>query len=651
MPVLFFDIGATLADPRLEADGSLTLLPRPRVLTVLDAFRDVRKGVISNPGPGEAAAARAASALHEAFPGRFTDDALLHWGAKTSRRIFTEAVAGTETEEDPAVPADQCVFVGEDAQERAFAREAGLRTAAHPVFTLAALQNRPVHFARITLPEGAGLPRLEAVADDAEVVPLHVASERLVLAMASTRGTEALEQAGFAVDLRGPVQEMAAFLIRDDRPLPNAAAPPTAASSFGRVVEELSATAAPALVPLGPAPGGVYVAAPADVPIEQVHLPGAKPGHTERLLPDPALLSRPGETRAPEAAGRPPQESGAHPAAAAASGDGLPSPDTIAAVRSVVTPEVLRGHVARISGVEPLGDGEPTRVRSRDVSSEDNTRVVEALARRFRDLGFRVRLHPFRWRGRRLFNVEAEHRVPGADSSVLITAHLDSTAANGDFTGPDGLPRRYDPAVDPAPGADDDGSGTAAVMAAAECLSALLADGATPARTVRFVLFNAEEQSMVGSKFYARAAAAAGERIAGVFQMDMIAGRRPGSTPTVEIHSGSSVPGPVEDASDALGALVAGTVPVLDRDLRVQRLTGPDDPAIGRSDHVSFHERGWAAVAVCEDLFPATGSGDGTGTRQYHTPGDTLLDEDYDTRFATTIARSVTATALTLAGL
>jgi Zn-dependent M28 family amino/carboxypeptidase len=247
--------------------------------------------------------------------------------------------------------------------------------------------------------------------------------------------------------------------------------------------------------------------------------------------------------------------------------------------------------------------------------------------------------------------VEAEHRVTGADSTVLITAHLDSTAANGEFFDADGEPRLYDPAVDPAPGADDDGSGTAGVMAAAECLKVLLEDGGAPTRNVRFVLFNAEEQALVGSKFYARAAAAAGDRIAGVFQMDMIAGRQQGTTPTVEIHSGSSVPGPVVSASDALGGRVARTVPVIDPEVTVQQVTGADDPAVGRSDHASFHERGWAAVAVSEDLFSTPDGAPGNGTRQYHTPGDTLHDQDHSTDFAATVARSVTATALTLAGL
>ncbi|KJK34441.1 hypothetical protein UK15_36130 [Streptomyces variegatus] len=651
MPVLFFDIGATLADGRLEADGSLTLLPRPRVVAVLDSLREVPKGIISNPGTSEGAAASAAAALHEAFPGRFPDDGLVHWGPKNSRRLFEEAVASAAGARAGAVEADECVFVGEDSQERAFAREAGMRTAAHPVFTLAAMENRPAFWTRIELPEGQELPGLAAVANEAEVVPVHVASERLVLAMATTRGVHTLERAGFTVDMRGHVEDTAAFLVRDNRPLQVAdtfADTPSATryaaetslrarAVFGFVADELAGTATPPVASLGPAPGGVYLAAPAGTPVEDVHLPGAKPGHTERLLPDPALLAPRDEVR---------------PAGLTAmAGDGLPSTRTIAVVGAAVTPDVLRGHVARISGIEPLVAGRPLKVRSRDASAEDNGRVVEALARRFQDLGLTVRLHPFRWRGHQLFNVEAEHRVTGADSTVLITAHLDSTAANGEFFDADGEPRLYDPAVDPAPGADDDGSGTAGVMAAAECLKVLLEDGGAPTRNVRFVLFNAEEQALVGSKFYARAAAAAGDRIAGVFQMDMIAGRQQGTTPTVEIHSGSSVPGPVVSASDALGGRVARTVPVIDPEVTVQQVTGADDPAVGRSDHASFHERGWAAVAVSEDLFSTPDGAPGNGTRQYHTPGDTLHDQDHSTDFAATVARSVTATALTLAGL
>ncbi|MFJ3306821.1 HAD family hydrolase [Streptomyces sp. NPDC086549] len=181
-------------------------------MAVLDALHAVRKGIISNPGPGDGAAARVEAALHEAFPGRFTDETLVHWGAKDSRVIFDQAVASTG-----GAAADDCVFVGEDAEERAFAREAGTRTAAHPVFALAALENRPVLRTRIELPNGLGLPELTAAVNETEAVVVETVSERLALAMVTAQGAEALEHAGFMVDLRGPVDETVALPIRDDQ--------------------------------------------------------------------------------------------------------------------------------------------------------------------------------------------------------------------------------------------------------------------------------------------------------------------------------------------------------------------------------------------------------------------------------------------------
>lgn len=211
MSVVFFDIGATLADAHLEPDGSLSLHPRPRVIAVLDTLRKVRKGIISNPGPGEGAAARAADALAQAFPGRFTDADLIHWGVKDGRGIFDEAVASTG-----GTPAHDCVFVGEGAEERAFARKAGMRSAVHPVFTRAALEDRPVLRAQIEMPADQAMPALAAAADKAEVVLLRTDPERPVPAMATRKGAETLERAGFPVDVQGPVEGMAAPRDRND---------------------------------------------------------------------------------------------------------------------------------------------------------------------------------------------------------------------------------------------------------------------------------------------------------------------------------------------------------------------------------------------------------------------------------------------------
>ncbi|MCU1518723.1 MAG: hypothetical protein JWQ75_3444, partial [Pseudarthrobacter sp.] len=488
MATVFFDIGATLADVSAAPDGSLTFRPRPRVLETLDALAGTPLGIISNPGPGGQARARAAAALATAFQGRFTNEALVRWGPKDSRAIFDDAVAGADT------PAGNCVFVGEDPDERAVASEAGLRTAPHPVFAAAALERRPVRWIRIGLTADQGLGDLQAVANDSEVVPVHVPSPRLVLAMATAHGVQALEHAGFEVDKRDPVDDTAAFLVRDDRPVrpPSDFAagaagggphPGAVAGADGKADADARAAAAFAFVAgrlagltrtvtsLGPAPGGVYIAAVAGTPLEDIHIPNSRHGHTERLLPDPGLLGRPGE-----------RDAGALAAAVSTAGfaAAVPSPATVAAVRAAVTADALRGHVAGISGASALVGGDQQRIRSRHVANPGNMVVVDALAATFQELGFTVTLQPFTWRGHRLANLAAEHLVAGSDGAVLVTAHLDSTAVNGDVIGPSGELRPYDPRTDPAPGADDDGSGTAAVLAAAECLSALVAQGSTP---------------------------------------------------------------------------------------------------------------------------------------------------------------------------
>ena len=54
----------------------------------------------------------------------------------------------------------------------------------------------------------------------------------------------------------------------------------------------------------------------------------------------------------------------------------------------------------------------------------------------------------------------------------------------------------------PAEGADDDGSGVAAVLEAARILKAL---NVTPLRTIRFAFFSGEEQACLGSRAYVAA--------------------------------------------------------------------------------------------------------------------------------------------------
>ena len=95
-------------------------------------------------------------------------------------------------------------------------------------------------------------------------------------------------------------------------------------------------------------------------------------------------------------------------------------------------------------------------------------------------------------------NIEAT--IKGLDSEsdeiYLICGHYDS--------------------VSRSPGADDDGSGTVGVMAAAKVMSTY-----TFNHTIRFVTFSGEEQGLLGSKVYAEESYEKGENIVAL-NLDMI---------------------------------------------------------------------------------------------------------------------------------
>ncbi len=90
---------------------------------------------------------------------------------------------------------------------------------------------------------------------------------------------------------------------------------------------------------------------------------------------------------------------------------------------------------------------------------------------------------------------------------VVVGAHMD-------HDGIDESGRIYN-------GADDNASGTAAVLAIASALTRAAAHGARPARTIVFALWNGEEKGELGAEFYVRQPAPA-RRIVADINLDMI---------------------------------------------------------------------------------------------------------------------------------
>jgi leucyl aminopeptidase len=618
----FFDLGNTLASVTLAAGGdridSLTVYPY--VPGVLAELRDLgaRLGIISDRGPIPAEEVN--RALEAAGLLEFIEPELVVYGRKDSPAIFEQAAA-------LAGGPDRRLFVGEDADERAQALQAGFLVAPHPQLALAVLAQRaPLRYVRITVPEAHAGEDWRAELRDLPVLPLHVTGPSGLTVYATTTPAAAarLDDLGFSVDRLGSEDEPLTtelYLLRDDRQ----------ADSGFLIAEGNSADffeAGPvARSVLASTPDGLYVAVPAGTSVDSLHFSGARHGHNLKLAPSVVLLEA-----AAERAG---------PAGLAEAGLAAPAitPEEKEILDSRVRAEQIAGHVERYAGARPAGPDDGVVIRSRHTDHADNAAAVATLVADLERIGggrLAIRRHRFTLSGQPLENVEAELPGSGLDGVVLVSAHLDSTGMRQDG---------YQPELDPAPGADDDGSGVAGVLTAADAFLALDAALGVPRRTVRFVLFNAEEQGLVGSWAYARDQAVLGTPIVAVFQLDMI-GFDVVPERTFELHAGFSPSAEVEERSLELARMIAQLVPQVSPALPPPQICpapGGFDAGDGRSDHSSFHRHGFTACFASEDLFPGPGpdAPPAEMNPRYHMPTDAEVNAGY----AADIARLMTAAA------
>ncbi len=540
---------------------------------------------------------------------------------KRTPEIFRRAAKRANLDGNPR----QCLFVGEDAHEREVASTAGWRVCPHPLLVNEVLAGHALRFVRLTVPPDRLRQPWRDELQKRPVVPQQFAGENggTVYALTSDEAAGELGAMGFEVDLLGEAglpETADLYLLRDDM-----AAQSGFLSSRGEAARTFAATDGGQRI-LKYLPDGTVVAAlSGDRGPDGVHFHGARHGHTVKLTPDPLLWDEsPPTGPLKRRAGLTAREFGAV--------------ETPAEITRIAAGE-MRDAVERYSGLRPLDGSQAAKVTSRHIRHADNGRVVTQLTADLEAAGqgrLQVRLHRFTHAGLPLFNVEAE-LTGDSPELVLITAHLDSTAAEHE---------PYDPAADPAPGADDDASGVAAVLTIAKRFATLAAT-ATPARTVRFVLFNAEEQGLIGSQAYARRSKSRGEAIVAVWQMDMI-GFNKLAPRSWEVHAGFEGAPAVEARSRRLAELLRDIAPRVSPDLPEAQIydsaTAPEgDPAAGRSDHAPFQAQGYAACVVSEDFFvgPGTNGPLPEANPNYHGPGDTFIDDVY----AADIARALAAAA------
>jgi hypothetical protein len=230
----------------------------------------------------------------------------------------------------------------------------------------------------------------------------------------------------------------------------------------------------------------------------------------------------------------------------------------------------------------------PSRHSTGDGFAKTATRVRKQLD----DLGYVTRAQTISVNGKGSRNVIADKPGGGAGARqvVLLTAHLDSINIAG---GP----------AAPAPGADDNGSGSAALMEIARILAKHRGQ-----HDLRLILFGGEEQGLFGSKKYVGSLSAKERgRIRAVVNMDMV-GSLNGPTKSVLLEGAPLSQTVINKLADAAHTYTG---------LTVETSLHPF-----ASDHVPFIDAKVPAVLTIEGADNANGN--------IHSERDTIDRINYD---------------------
>ena len=189
-------------------------------------------------------------------------------------------------------------------------------------------------------------------------------------------------------------------------------------------------------------------------------------------------------------------------------------------------------------------------------------------------------------------NVIATHTGALHPENVyIVIGHLDDLPSSGT-----------------APGADDNASGSVNVLESARVLSCFAFRN-----TLKFIACTGEESGLLGSEAYADDAAARGENVLGVINMDMIgwAGNGSPSPENLDLNYNST--------SQDLGTRFAEAATTYGTGLVVDAFLCP---SLSASDHYPFWTHGWKAVCgITDNEGYCSHSGN---YPYYHTSSDTI---------------------------
>jgi len=222
--------------------------------------------------------------------------------------------------------------------------------------------------------------------------------------------------------------------------------------------------------------------------------------------------------------------------------------------------EELSGEVQTVIG------GVPSTIVSRNKYEPGNELAAQYLEEKLLSYGLDVYTQPFGSIGMNVYAVQPGTQYP--DEIYIICAHYDDM-----------------PYGSTAPGADDNASGTSAVLEAARIFSQYSSE-----YTIIYALWDEEEQGLVGSAFYASQAATNGDNILGVINLDMVAWDSDNNN-IMDIHA----------RSVANSLQLKDLAMQVNTDYNIGLSIDVQNPGSTSSDHASFWYNNYSAILIIED--------------------------------------------------
>lgn len=241
--------------------------------------------------------------------------------------------------------------------------------------------------------------------------------------------------------------------------------------------------------------------------------------------------------------------------------------------------------VKELSGeVQTNIGGSPYTIVSRHKYQPSNDKAADYIKQKLNSYGLVTYDQWWSGTGRNVYGVQLGSVYP--NKKYIICAHYDDA-----------------PSGSTAPGADDNGSGTAAVIEAARIFTQY-----NSKYTIIYALWDEEEQGLVGSAYYAQQAALAGDSIMGVINMDMIA-----------YDSDSDSEGEIHVRNYANSNSLKDIMVQVNTTYSIGVIPRIENPGTTASDQASFWNNGYGAILLIEEYYG------GDFNAYYHSVNDLII--------------------------